>query len=79
MRLVFDMKMIEKSMKEIGYDAKKCPLGKLGDNTINQAFKVLGEISKELNKKKVSKDVLSTESGKFYSLIPHDIGFAKMS
>lgn len=38
MRLIFDMKMINTSMKEIGYDAKKMPLGKLGDNTIKQAF-----------------------------------------
>ena len=34
MNLIFDMKMINNSMKEIGYDAKKCPLGKLGDSTI---------------------------------------------
>jgi hypothetical protein len=30
--------MINNSMKEIGYDAKKCPLGKLGDGTINEAY-----------------------------------------
>lgn len=35
MRLIFDMNMINNSMKEIGYDAKKMPLGKLGDTTIN--------------------------------------------
>jgi len=34
MKLIFDMEMINKSMLEIGYDAKKCPLGKLGDSTI---------------------------------------------
>jgi len=25
-------------MKEIGYDARKMPLGKLGDSTINEAY-----------------------------------------
>lgn len=30
--------MINNTMKEIGYDAKKMPLGKLGDNTIKQAY-----------------------------------------
>lgn len=34
--------MILKNLKKIGYDDKKMPLGKLGDSTINQAFKVLG-------------------------------------
>ena len=34
MKLIFDMNMINQSMQEIGYDAKKCPLGKLGDSTI---------------------------------------------
>lgn len=38
------MKMIDNSMKEIGYDAKKCPLGKLGDSTINDAYKVLNSL-----------------------------------
>lgn len=29
MNMIFDMKMIETTMKEIGYDAKKMPLGNL--------------------------------------------------
>lgn len=52
MKLIFDINMIKSSMKEIGYDAKKCPLGKLGDNTVKQAYGVLGELSKALEKKK---------------------------
>ena len=27
--------MLDSTMKEIGYDAKKMPLGKLGDSTFN--------------------------------------------
>lgn len=34
MKLIFDMNMINATMKEIGFDAKKCPLGRLGDTTI---------------------------------------------
>jgi len=33
-RLIFDMKMMNKQMKEIGYDAKKMPLGKLSKQAI---------------------------------------------
>jgi poly [ADP-ribose] polymerase len=38
MKLIFDMNMINSAMKEIGYDAKKMPLGKLGDNTVKEAY-----------------------------------------
>ena len=41
MSLIFDVNIMNKTMKEIGYDAKKMPLGKLGDNTIKQAYAVL--------------------------------------
>jgi len=41
MSLIFDVNIMNKTMKEIGYDAKKMPLGKLGDNTIKQAYGVL--------------------------------------
>lgn len=32
--MIFDTKLMDTTMKEIGYDAKKMPLGKLGDGTI---------------------------------------------
>lgn len=38
---IFDMKMIENSIKEIGYDSKKMPLGKLDDKTVKSAYTVL--------------------------------------
>lgn len=38
MNMIFDMKMIETTMKEIGYDPKKMPLGKLADQTIKEGF-----------------------------------------
>lgn len=39
-------------MKEIGYDAKKMPLGKLGENTIKEAYKVLSELLKAIQSQK---------------------------
>lgn len=65
------------TMKEIGYDAKKMPLGRLGDSTIKQAYAVLNDLSVAV--KKNDKAAMSKLSGDFYSLIPHDFGFAKMS
>lgn len=64
-------------MKEIGFDAKKCPLGKLGDTTIQEAYKVLKDLSDAVQKNAgISK--LNDLSSKFYTLIPHNFGFKKM-
>ena len=65
------------TMKEIGYDAKRMPLGKLGDTTIKQAYGVLSKLSDAVKKKSV--DEMRKLSSEFYTLIPHDFGFAKMS
>jgi poly [ADP-ribose] polymerase len=39
--LIFDVNIMNNTMKEIGYDAKKMPLGKLGDGTIKEAYNIL--------------------------------------
>lgn len=76
--LIFDMKMMNNQMKEIGYDAKKMPLGKLAKSTIQQGYVVLNDLT-EVLKKKGARSELEKLSSKFYSLIPHDFGFQKMS
>ena len=37
-KLIFDMKMMNNQMKEIGYDAKKMPLGKLAKASIMKGY-----------------------------------------
>ena len=61
-------------MKEIGYDPKKMPLGKLARSNIQKGYQVLEKLTKALDDKK-SKSVLDDLSSEFYSLIPHDFGF----
>jgi poly [ADP-ribose] polymerase len=69
-RLIFDMKMMEKVMAEMEYDVKKNPLGKLKKDQIMRGYKVLSEIEAEMNgKNRIS--VLSDLSSNFYTLIPH--------
>lgn len=48
--LIFDVNIMNSTMKEIGYDAKKIPLGKLGESTIKEAYQVLNSLSKALKK-----------------------------
>ncbi len=77
MSLIFDVNIMNSTMKEIGYDAKKMPLGKLGESTIKEAYGVLTKLSEAV--KKNDRNALSKLSGQFYTLIPHDFGFQKMS
>lgn len=37
-KLIFDMRMMASQMKEIGYDAKKMPLGKLAKSSIMKGY-----------------------------------------
>ncbi|CAD8115318.1 unnamed protein product [Paramecium primaurelia] len=76
-RLIFDMKMINNQMREIGYDAKKMPLGKLAVSTIKKGFDVLKSIQDELDKKNPNHSELQKLTSEFYSQIPHDFGFNK--
>jgi hypothetical protein len=38
MELIFDTNLMSQAMKEIGYDVKKMPLGKLGDSTVKEVY-----------------------------------------
>lgn len=49
-RLIFDMKMMAKQMKEIGYDAKKMPLGKLAKKSISKGYEILKSLMEEIKK-----------------------------
>ena len=64
-------------MKEIGYDAKKMPLGKLAKASIMKGYEALKGLMEEVKGKK-RKDVYERLSSDFYSEIPHDFGFARM-
>merc|ERR1712129_315616 len=46
--LIFDKKMMEAQMREIGYDANKLPLGKIHVKLIKNAYEILKEIENEL-------------------------------
>ncbi|CAI2362094.1 unnamed protein product [Moneuplotes crassus] len=78
LRFIFDMKMIEKSVVKVGFNVKKLPLGKLSKATITKGYEVLRKIDQEM-KNLGSQATLGTLSSEFYSIIPHDFGFAKLS
>jgi len=75
--LICDTRMMEEQMKEIGFDARKMPLGKLSSRVIKEGYEVLTELAAVLDKSK--KGSLADLSSRFYTVIPHDFGFARMS
>lgn len=77
-KLIFDMKMIDTQMREIGYDSKKMPLGKLAKSSITKGYEALKGLMDEVKGKK-NRDTLVKYSNDFYSYIPHDFGFKHMS
>ena len=78
LRLIFDMKLIEKSVVKVGYNVKKLPLGQLSKETVLKGYSMLQEIEKELKKKNPNNDLLGKLSSKFYTFIPHDVSFSNM-
>ncbi|OUM61026.1 hypothetical protein PIROE2DRAFT_62766 [Piromyces sp. E2] len=73
-KLIFDISLMEQQMSEIGYNAKKMPLGKLTKDHIKKSFTVLKKLDDELNKSTPKPSVLSELTSEFYTIIPHDFG-----
>ena len=77
--LIYDKKVISDNLHEIGYDSQKMPLGKLSPITLTNGLNILKEIESELKNKKPNAENLKKYSSEFYTQIPHNFGFQKMS
>ena len=77
--LIYNKKMINDNLHEIGYDSQKMPLGKLSPVTLTTGLNILKQIESELKSKNPSKEQLKKYSSEFYTQIPHNFGFQKMS
>lgn len=78
--LVCNVSMMQQQMMEIGYDARKMPLGKLSKSTILKGYEVLKRLAAALDDKSTSsKREIQELSSEFYTVIPHDFGFKHMS
>ncbi|XP_022899060.1 poly [ADP-ribose] polymerase 2 isoform X1 [Olea europaea var. sylvestris] len=75
--LICNISMMKQQMMEIGYNAEKLPLGKLSKSTILKGYDVLKRIADVISKS--DRKMLEQLSGEFYTVIPHDFGFRKMS
>ncbi|XP_050364679.1 poly [ADP-ribose] polymerase 2 [Argentina anserina] len=75
--LICNIAMMKQYMMEIGYNADKLPLGKLSKSTILKGYNILKSIADVIGHS--NRKTLEQLSGEFYTVIPHDFGFKKMS
>ncbi|KAJ3414179.1 Poly [ADP-ribose] polymerase 2 [Chytridiales sp. JEL 0842] len=76
-KLIFNLELMEREMAEIGYDAKKMPLGKLTKAHIEKGYLELKKIAEEIQKPSPSRPLLEEYSNNFYTIIPHSFGFSR--
>lgn len=82
LKFISDKEQMKKSLKKVGVDLSKMPLGKISEETIKQGYRYLREIEKILeidNNPKKYKAVISDLTSKFYSHVPHNFGHTHMS
>ena len=73
---VSDIKAFESIMKEMKYDTKKAPLGKLTKDQIKAGFSALKEIEKLIRDCKTGNQ-LTEACNTFYTRIPHSFGMTR--
>jgi len=73
LELIFDMKLMNQQMKEIGYDSNKMTLGKIIQKMIKNGYDILCSIEAVIKGEK--KGDLFELSSSFYTIIPHNFGF----
>ncbi len=64
---------MESLLKEMKYDAKKAPLGKLSKKQIKAGYAALKQIEECLNAKEFGRTFVQANND-FYTRIPHDFG-----
>ncbi|XP_024936597.1 poly [ADP-ribose] polymerase isoform X2 [Cephus cinctus] len=77
LRLIFDVNLMKKVMREFEIDSEKMPLGKLSKKQIEKAYSVLTELQTLIKSGNPERLKLIDASNQFYTLIPHDFGVSE--
>lgn len=75
--LIFNIEEFEACVKEMEFDVKKAPLGKLTANQIKAGYETLKKIEKCIQEGKVGGTDLAEACSQFYTRIPHDFGMKR--
>ncbi|KAJ3049780.1 Poly [ADP-ribose] polymerase 1 [Rhizophlyctis rosea] len=76
MRLIFDVKAMRETLKEMEIDLTKMPLGKISKNMITSAYEVLSKAMDLVTNgsEGTSHGQIIALSNQFFTLVPHDFG-----
>ena len=77
MKLIFNKEEWEAAVKEMKFDVKKAPLGKLTKQQVKSGYQSLKKIEDCLKTAKVDEKKLEDACSEFYTRIPHDFGMKK--
>lgn len=75
--LICNVQAMEEAVKEMKYDTKKAPLGKLTSAQIKFGYSALKKIDSLIQANKTSGDQLIKACDEFYTRIPHDFGMRR--
>lgn len=71
-KMIFDVDIMKKVMKEFELDMEKMPLGKLSKKQIQKAYAVISELQGKDGD--IKPHVITDVTNRFYTLIPHNFG-----
>ncbi|MES1907371.1 MAG: hypothetical protein MHM6MM_000498 [Cercozoa sp. M6MM] len=74
---IFDTAALDNTLRELSYDSSKLPLGLLHSEVLDEALEALTDLEKAIDKKK-ARSTIERLSSRFYTLIPHDFGMARL-
>ncbi|KAJ3045123.1 Poly [ADP-ribose] polymerase 1 [Rhizophlyctis rosea] len=75
MQLIFDVKAMRETLKEMEIDLAKMPLGKISKNMITSAYECLSKAMKLVTSEETpSHGQIIALSNQFFTLVPHDFG-----
>jgi len=76
MKLIFDQDEWEEQVKEMKFDIKKAPLGKLTKQQVTAGYEALKKVEECIQKKTTGQPLIDACS-EFYTKIPHDFGMKR--
>ena len=73
---LWDVKRVQKTLKELNFDVEKCPLGRLQSDQIQKGYRILAEVAHALAQG-ARATAITELSNQFYSNIPQSYGYQR--
>merc|ERR1719427_1389070 len=71
--MICSKELHNETLRNMNFDTRRIPLGKLSKSQIKAGYKALQKLSEAINRNS-AEVTLGTYSSQFYTVIPHDFG-----